>query len=243
MSVRQIFLDTETTGMRVEEGHRIVEIGCIEMIDRKLTKNHFHHYINPEREVDPGAFAVHGISNDFLKDKPVFSLIAKTFIDFVAGAELIIHNAPFDLSFLNNELLLTQLGGKTVTDYCSVIDTLKIARQLHVGQRNSLDALCKRYGIDNSKRDLHGALLDAHLLAQVYLAMTGGQGSFFDSLSEAQSAGHKTAEKTLISPTPINDLPIIKADKNEEAEHKKYLQMLKKQGKCSWNVNDEVIEN
>src|SRR5579862_5605163 len=170
--MRQIVLDTETTGLRTEDGHRLIEIGCIEMVNRRLTQTMFHHYVNPEREVEAGALAVHGITNQFLQDKPIFSKIARDFVDFIQGAELIIHNAPFDLSFLNHELGLTQLGFKTITDYCNVIDTLMIARQLHVGQRNSLDALCKRYGIDNSKRDLHGALVDCHLLAQVYLAMT-----------------------------------------------------------------------
>src|SRR5688572_27459859 len=169
--MRQIILDTETTGLRVEEGHRIIEVACVEMINRKLTGKHFHYYLNPEREVEVGALAVHGITNSFLQDKPFFKDILKELMGFILNTELIIHNAPFDLSFLNQELLLAQEEWKNITHHCRIIDTLPMARQLHVGQRNSLDALCKRYGVDNSKREWHGALLDAHLLAQVYLAM------------------------------------------------------------------------
>jgi DNA polymerase III subunit epsilon len=233
--LRQIILDTETTGLRVEEGHRLIEIGGLEMIDRKLTGKHFHQYINPLREVEAGAMAVHGITNAFLQDKPIFNTVATEFMDFISGAELVIHNASFDLSFINNELHLAQQGWKGVTEYCSVIDTLLIARQLHVGQRNSLDALCKRYGIDNSKRDLHGALLDAHLLAQVYLAMTGGQGSFFDSPNEQQSRTTKKSTVTVqAAPIQKHNLIILTADEQEISEHKKYLQNLKQQGKCLW---------
>ena len=232
--MRQIVLDTETTGIQVEEGHRIIEIGCVEMINRKLTGNHFHKYINPGREVEAGALAVHGITNEFLKDKPVFSSIANDFMEFITGAELIIHNAPFDLSFLNNELNLLQLGWKMVTDYCPVVDTLRLARQLHVGQRNSLDALCKRYAIDNSKRDLHGALMDAHLLAQVYLAMTGGQGSFFDTLNETQAESTKNTDVVATSAAQKYNLLVLKANEEELTEHEKYLQQMKKQGKCLW---------
>jgi DNA polymerase-3 subunit epsilon len=233
--MRQIILDTETTGIRVEDGHRIIEIGCVEMIDRKLTGRHFHYYINPEREVEVGALAVHGISNDFLKDKPYFRTLVKEFMDFIVEAELIIHNAAFDLSFLNYELVLTRQPWKPVTDYCRVIDTLQLARQKHPGQRNSLDALCKRYFIDNTKRDLHGALLDANLLAQVYLAMTGGQGSIFDSLKEGQE---KTAsDSNTVEATPIerHHLVIMKATDDEINAHVAYIEMLKKKGKCVWD--------
>ncbi|TAK77111.1 MAG: DNA polymerase III subunit epsilon [Gammaproteobacteria bacterium] len=233
--MRQIILDTETTGIKVEEGHRIIEIGCVEMINRRLTGQRFHCYLNPERLVEAGAIAVHGISNEFLQDKPVFSTLAQPFMDFVQGAELIIHNAPFDLSFLNNELMLTRQGWKRLTDYCSIIDTLAMARKLHVGQRNSLDALCKRYNIDNSKREFHGALLDAHLLAQVYLAMTGGQGSFFDSMSEKSPLiEEKEDVVAAIAANKRYTLAIIKASEEELSEHERYLERMKKQGPCLW---------
>jgi DNA polymerase-3 subunit epsilon len=232
--MRQIILDTETTGLRVEDGHRLIEIGCLEMVNRRLTQTTFHHYINPEREIEAGALAVHGISNQFLRDKPLFKSIAQAFVDFIQGAELIIHNAPFDLSFLNHELMLTQLGFKPISDYCSVVDTLVIARQLHVGQRNSLDALCKRYAVDNSKRDLHGALIDCHLLAQVYLAMTGGQGNFFDELSDKPASLSQQSDNTSNAPMQSYRLPVIRADESEEEAHTKYLETMKKKGKCLW---------
>lgn len=233
MQQRQIVLDTETTGLRVEDGHRIIEIGCVEMIDRKLTQKTFHHYINPEREVEPGALAVHGITNEFLQGKPVFSDVVQAFIEFIDGCELIIHNASFDLSFINNELILARQQWKTVIDYCRVTDTLQMARQLHVGQRNSLDALCKRYGIDNTKREFHGALLDAHLLAQVYLAMTGGQGSFFDTIYDNQNTRkqHTVSEAGTVTK---HQLIVIKANEEESAEHEKYLKHMKEVAKCLW---------
>lgn len=230
--MRQIVLDTETTGMRVEDGNRVIEIGCVEMIDRKLTGKHFHYYLNPEREVEPGAFAVHGISNDFLRDKPLFQAISEEFMAFISNAELIIHNAPFDLAFLDNELKILKSTWKKITDHCGVIDTLALARQMHVGQRNNLDALCKRYSIDNSKRDLHGALMDAHLLAQVYLAMTGGQGSFFDAITESE-----TASKTdvMIDMTlQKHQLIVLTATEQEKMEHESYLKTMKQKGKCLW---------
>lgn len=174
---RQIVLDTETTGMDPATGDRIVEIGCVEMVDRMLTGNHFHVYINPERDMPVEAFNVHGLSEEFLSDKPVFATIAQDFANYIDGGELIIHNAAFDMKFLDHEL--EKVGLKSLTSQCSVIDSLKVARDMYPGQRNSLDALCKRLGIDNSKRTLHGALLDSEILAQVYLAMTGGQDSLF----------------------------------------------------------------
>lgn len=232
--MRQIILDTETTGLKVEEGHRLIEIGCIEMIDRKLTGVQFHKYINPEREVDAGAFAVHGISTASLQDKPLFRDIAKELMDFVAGDELIIHNAPFDLSFINHELLMTRQGWKTMTEYCSVIDTLQMARKLHAGQKNSLDALCKRYFVDNSRRDLHGAIIDCHLLAQVYLAMTGGQGSFFDAPSASHEKQKKSEDVTASIMLQKHNLTVLKADAAELQEHEKYLALLQKKGKCVW---------
>lgn len=233
--MRQLILDTETTGLRTEDGHRIIEIGCVELIDRKLTGNNYHKYINPKREITADAVAIHGITNDFLQDKPLFHEITHDLMAFINGAELVIHNAPFDLSFMNYELLLARQNWKTVTDYCHVVDTLPLARQMHPGQRNSLDALCKRYGVDSSKRDLHGALLDAHLLAQVYLAMTGGQGSFFDALHENQARAPKNPE-AIVSPVVIekHQLIVLSATADELNEHQKYLELLKKQGKCNW---------
>lgn len=178
---RIIVLDTETTGLSHTQGHRIIEIGCLEMVDRQLTNNAFHQYINPERKIDPGAYKVHGISNDFLKDKPKFAEIMDDFYEFIKGAELVIHNAPFDVGFINAEFHRADPTlGRTET-FCNVTDTLQLARKMHPGQKNSLDALCKRYSIDNSNRDLHGALLDSELLAKVYLIMTGGQGNFFNT--------------------------------------------------------------
>lgn len=232
--MRQIILDTETTGIKVEEGHRIIEIGCLEMVNRKLTGVNFHYYINPEREVEAGALAVHGISNEFLSNKPLFNAIADEFINFVSGSELIIHNAPFDLSFLNYELILISKGFKKLTDYCRIIDTLQMARQLHVGQRNSLDALCKRYGVDNSKRDFHGALLDAYLLSQVYLAMTGGQGSFFDSLTVELAKDNFLEFTTMKETAKKYSLAVLSADSSEISEHEQYLQKMKTHGRCLW---------
>lgn len=173
--MRQIVLDTETTGLDPAQGHRVIEVGCVELVDRKLTGRHLHLYMNPEREVEAGALEVHGITNDFLADKPLFAAIADTFLEFVEGAELVIHNAPFDIGFLNHELATLNRGYKTMADYCGVLDTLAMARKKHPGQKNNLDALCKRYEVDNSQRELHGALKDAEILADVYLMMTGGQ--------------------------------------------------------------------
>ncbi|MFT6300641.1 MAG: DNA polymerase-3 subunit epsilon, partial [Saprospiraceae bacterium] len=172
---RQVVLDTETTGLEPSENHRIIEIGCVELIDRQLTGRHYHQYINPERDIDQGAVDVHGITTDFLADKPVFSSISKEFIEFITGAQLIIHNAPFDIGFIDHEMGKLKEKTASVVEVCSVIDTLVMARERHPGQRNNLNALCKRYFVDNSKRDLHGALLDAEILADVYLLMTGGQ--------------------------------------------------------------------
>ena len=182
--MRQVILDTETTGLDVHEGHRVIEIGCVEVINRRRTSNTWHQYINPERSIERGAEEIHGITSADLVDKPVFKDVSGSFLEFVRGAELIIHNAEFDVGFLNNEL---SLAGRSedVGELCEVVDSLLLARRLHPGQRNSLDALCRRYGVDNSARNLHGALLDAQILADVYLAMTGGQGSL--GLEEEQS--------------------------------------------------------
>ncbi|AGI24043.1 DNA polymerase III subunit epsilon [Pseudomonas sp. MT3] len=176
--MRSVVLDTETTGMPVTDGHRIIEIGCVELEGRRLTGRHFHVYLQPDREIDEGAIAVHGITNEYVKDMPRFREVANDFFEFINGAQLIIHNAAFDVGFINNEFaLIGQTERAEVSDYCSILDTLLMARERHPGQRNNLDALCKRYGVDNSGRDLHGALLDAEILADVYLAMTGGQTS------------------------------------------------------------------
>ncbi|HAD48512.1 MAG TPA: DNA polymerase III subunit epsilon, partial [Idiomarina sp.] len=173
--MRQVVLDTETTGINPAEGHRIIEIGCVELIDRKPTGKHYHVYINPERVVEQEAIEVHGITNDFLTDKPVFAQIVDDFLGFIKGAQLVIHNAPFDVGHMDAEFSRLQAGYGQTTDYCSVLDSLQLAREMRPGQRNSLDALCKAFEVDNSARELHGALLDAEILADVYLAMTGGQ--------------------------------------------------------------------
>ena len=223
--MRQIILDTETTGLSTTDNHRIIEIGCIELVNRKFTGKRYHQYINPERPVDDGAFAVHGLSNQFLSDKPIFSAVVQEFMDFIQGADLIIHNAPFDVGFINYEFSLVKKKWRTIEDHCRVIDTLALARQLHVGQRNNLDALCKRYKIDNSTRELHGALLDAHLLAQVYLAMTGGQGSLFDELTLPRK------QEPVLQPIgsvtkKSRKLVVIKATSEEQLEHEKKLEEL-----------------
>lgn len=173
--MRQVVLDTETTGLEPEAGHRIIEIGCVEIVNRRVTNNRFHRYVNPGRAVDAGALQVHGIENDFLATQPRFAEVAHDFLEFVRGAELVIHNADFDVNFLNHELRRVDGAPHEIRDCCGVIDTLALARRMHPGQRNSLDALAKRYSVDNSKRDLHGALLDAQILTDIYLSMTGGQ--------------------------------------------------------------------
>jgi len=237
--MRQIILDTETTGRDVNEGHRIIEIGCLELLDRHLTKRNFHCYLNPGRDSEPGAFAVHGLSTEFLTDKPLFKAIADELIDFLKDSQLIIHNAPFDLAFLDNELKLTPKKYKKITDYCQVLDTLPFARQLHPGQRNSLDALCKRYGIDNSKRDKHGALLDAELLARVYLAMTGGQTHLFSEEQNPQTV--QTIEQRKIKSTKkITLLPVIYANNEELIAHENCLNNIDAlSGLCKWPIKAE----
>ncbi|WP_150048133.1 MULTISPECIES: DNA polymerase III subunit epsilon [Methylomonas] len=215
-SLRQVVLDTETTGINPKDGHKIIEIGCVELINRRLTQNRFHVYVNPDREIDAGAIEVHGISNDFLQDKPRFADIVEDFLQFTAGAELIIHNAPFDVGFLNHELAL--LGGTLgkIEDSCTVFDTLAYARKKHPGARNSLDALCKRYGIDNSHRELHGALLDAEILADVYLIMTGGQASLLEESKQVEVAVSQVIERL---PTQRPKIKIIRASDDESANH------------------------
>jgi len=231
--MRQVVLDTETTGIGPELGHRVIEIGCVELIDRKLTKNHFHVYLNPQRQVDEGAFRVHGISTEFLQDKPLFKDVVADFIAFIKGAELIIHNAVFDVGFLNSELKHVN-SAVQISDISTVCDTLVLAREKHPGQRNSLDALCKRYEIDNSNRTLHGALLDAEILASVYLAMTGGQSKLFDEQVEQVDEIKMTlSEKSDIL---ISTSPVLNADEIELEKHKEFIQFLvKKSGMDLWD--------
>ncbi|MGB1140894.1 MAG: DNA polymerase III subunit epsilon [Halioglobus sp.] len=224
--MRQIVLDTETTGLEVSSGHRIIEIGCVELVNRKLTGNHFHQYINPDREIDQGAIEVHGITNDYLADKPVFERIARDFIDFVEGAELVIHNAPFDVGFLDAELKRVDIA--PLESVCTVIDTLVMARGRHPGQRNNLDALCQRYDVDNSQRDLHGALLDAEILADVYLAMTGGQTNLLLSDSDSGDSGQQGAETLTRLPANRQRLPVIAATADELAAHEAQLEEIAK---------------
>lgn len=233
MRVRQVVLDTETTGLDPAQGHRIIEIGCVELRYRRLTGRHFHVYLQPDRPIDRAAQEVHGISNEFLADKPRFPDVATKFLEFVSDAELIIHNAPFDVGFLDHELRLWGGVPGNVADYCAVLDTLQLARQLHPGQRNTLDALCKRYNIDNTERSLHGALLDARLLAEVYLVMTGGQVALSLEAENVQGAGSARAFKTTAGREP---LPVIRATPEETEAHARYLERLDKSsgGNCVW---------
>ena len=232
---RIVVLDTETTGLNPQEGHRIIEIGCVEMVKRRLTGKRFHVYINPDRIIDEGAIAVHGITNQFLNDKPHFEQIVEDFIAFIKGAELVIHNAPFDVGFINHEFSRLKNQAETVAGLCEVFDTLRYARKKHPGQRNSLDALCKRYGIDNSHRDLHGALLDAEILADVFLLMTGGQSSLLDETQSgiAGSSNH-TDIKRVSADRPA--LKVIRCNVEELAAHKQRLEAIEKSGDaCIWN--------
>jgi DNA polymerase-3 subunit epsilon len=229
--MRYVVLDTETTGMPVSDGHRIIEIGCVELEGRRLTGRHFHAYLQPDREIDEGAVAVHGITNDFLADKPRFAEIANEFHEFICGAELIIHNAAFDLGFINNEFaLIGQQERSDVSEYCTVLDTLLMARERHPGQRNNLDALCKRYGVDNSVRDLHGALLDAGILADVYLAMTGGQThlSLAGEGSDNDASGRQQASPVRRLDAGRKPLPVMVATAEELEAHTERLKAIEK---------------
>lgn len=232
--MRQVILDTETTGLSVEDGDRIIEMGCIELINRKFTGKRYHQYINPERSIDKEALAVHGLTHEFLETKPVFADIANEFLTFIGDAELIIHNAPFDIGFINAELRLLRKNSKLIHERCKIIDTLALARQLHIGQRNSLDALCKRYGVDNSNRELHGALLDANLLAQVYLSMTGGQSCLFDTLEVSEVRMDKPMENRVAFTNQERKLRIIKADDTELRLHRDQLARIQEKKKCLW---------
>ena len=239
---RQVVLDTETTGISIADDHRIIEIGGVEMINRRLTGNNFHYYINPQREVEAGAFEVHGISNEFLADKPLFEDIADDFLRYIEGAELVIHNAPFDVGFLDHEL--SKLAGETrrINSICSVLDTLEMARAKHRGQKNNLDALCKRYDIDNTSRELHGALLDAEILADVYLAMTGGQvslGLMPEELDDDTGIEHEREQgQGLLTK---GTLTVLRADDEELAAHQAMLEQVNKAsgGQCVWLASEE----
>ncbi|AEF55143.1 DNA polymerase III subunit epsilon [Marinomonas posidonica] len=237
--MRQVILDTETTGIDPRQGHKIIEIGCVEMVGRKLTKNHFHVYINPDREIEEEAFRVHGISNEFLNDKPRFHQVAQEFFEFIKGAELIIHNAPFDIGFIDHEFALLGAGYPKVADVCGVFDSLVYARKKHPGQKNNLDALCKRYGIDNSHRDLHGALLDSEILADVYLLMTGGQTSLGlanSSDSDSNEDGSVGEIRRLSPERPA--LKVIRASERELQAHEERLDLIeKKSGQALWRTN------
>lgn len=241
--MRQIVLDTETTGLEPDSGHRVIEIGCVELMNRRPTGRTFHHYLNPEREIDKGALEVHGITAEFLQGKPRFADVVDELMTFISGAELVIHNAAFDVAFLNAEL---RRHGKSVTSYstrtvdaeCRVLDTLALARQMHPGQRNNLDALCKRYEIDNSHRELHGALLDARILADVYLAMTGGQVGL--ALDDASAGAHAATAGGQVRALlrPAVPLIVIAATAEEMTAHDSMLQIIAKasKGRCLWQA-------
>ena len=226
--MRQIFLDTETTGLYPDQGHRIIEIAAVEIFNRRPTQRHFHIYINPEREIDAGAQEVHGISLEFLQDKPLFAQVASEFVEFVRDAELIIHNAPFDVGFLNMELSKLNMD-KLETYVSGIVDTLKMAKEMRPGQRNNLDALCRHFGIDNSRRTLHGALLDAELLAEVYIAMTRGQESL---LMELSTTPEQVSEITVTA--DMSALTLVTASQEEMAEHAQYIEGLAKSGATPW---------
>lgn len=241
--MRQIILDTETTGLEPSEGHRIIEIGCVELINRKFTGNTYHHYLQPDREIDEGAIEVHGITNEMLADKPRFADIADEFITFIRGAELVIHNAPFDVGFLNHELKLLDAGHGRVDELCGVVDTLVMARKLHPGQKNNLDALCKRYSIDNSHRELHGALLDAEILAELYLVMTGGQTMLSLGGTQGGEADSQSADTIRALSAQRRPVKVIRASDEELVRHKERLAALDKAsgGNCVWHRLDGLV--
>ncbi|WP_261844646.1 DNA polymerase III subunit epsilon [Aliamphritea ceti] len=228
--MRQIVLDTETTGIDPKEGHRIIEIGCVEMVGRRLTGRTYHQYINPDRVVEDEAIGVHGITNEFLADKPRFAEIQQEFLDFIRGGELVIHNAPFDVGFMDHEFRLNN-HPERVNDFCGVVDTLALARKKHPGQKNNLDALCRRYGIDNSHRELHGALLDSEILADVYLLLTGGQKALL--LGGDGDSGEGGSKVKRLDPNEFQ-LTVLSASNDELAEHQAFLDKLESKGGCIW---------
>ena len=233
--MRQIVLDTETTGLEVEQQHRIIEIGCVELMNRRLTGRSFHRYLNPERDIDEGAQQVHGLSREQLAKEPRFAQIHDEFLEFVRDAELIIHNAPFDVAFLNAEFERVVAGCRKIHELCRVLDTLALARQMHPGQRNSLDALCKRYSVDNSHREYHGALLDARILAEVYLAMTGGQ-AMFSLTAQSDTARSRARQAAPARLATGIQVVIVHATDDEMAAHEHVLAVLDKasRGNTVW---------
>lgn len=238
--MRQIVLDTETTGLEPSQGHRIIELGCVELVNRRVTERHFNQYIRPDREIEVGALEVHGITNEFLEDKPRFASIADDFIAFIDGAELIIHNAPFDVGFINYELSRLGEARGRLEDHCTVVDTLELARRLHPGQKNSLDALCKRYAVDNSQRTRHGALLDAEILADVYLLMTGGQATLALGGEETGVMGEsRLSQRPVMNHPPLR---VIRASPQEIEAHGKRLEAIdiESEGRCVWKRLESI---
>lgn len=233
--MRQIVLDTETTGLEPSQGHRVIEIGCVELVHRKLTGNNYHQYLQPDRESDEGALQVHGITTEFLKDKPRFTDVVDDLLEYLKGAELIIHNAPFDVGFLDHELKLAGSSYGELAQHCKIIDTLVMARKMRPGQKNNLDALCKHYDVNNSQRELHGALLDAEILSEVYLRMTGGQvGLVLDAEQERAASGKTPLKKRVSKDRPA--LRIVRASDTEQAAHD---DILKNMGEaCLWQTAD-----
>ncbi len=242
--MRQVVLDTETTGLEAERGHRIIEIGGVELVDRRYSGKQFHKYINPERDIDEGAQEVHGITAEFLADKPRIADIWAEFIEFIAGAELVIHNAPFDVGFLDAEIRhLKEAGAQTpesIESICQVTDSLALARHKHPGQKNSLDALCRRYMVDNSQRQLHGALLDAEILADVFLLMTGGQTQLFDAANAREQGPDQQAAGVGLDPIDVSGLQPVMASSEELAAHEAFIEVLaEKSGKAPiWTSNN-----
>lgn len=240
--MRQIVLDTETTGLDVRRGHRVIEIGCVEMIERRPTGRHFHRYLNPERDIEAGAQQVHGLSAEFLADKPLFAEVVDEFVDFIRDAELIIHNADFDVGFLDAELDRLGPSYARVADHAAICDSLAMARERFPGQRNSLDALCRRFEIDNSHRELHGALLDAQLLAEVYLALTAGQGAFEFDAGTGEGAAALEAARRDVDLSAVS-LPRVVVSEAEHAAHRARLAAIRKaSGTCLWPAVDGLAD-
>ena len=234
--MRQIVLDTETTGLSTAQGHRVIEIGCVELVNRRLTGREFHRFLNPERDIDEGAERVHGISRADLEGQPLFAEVAEELLDFLKDSELVIHNAEFDVGFLEHELKLMSHPRPAITDHAMVLDTLTLAREMHPGQRNSLDALCKRYEVDASGRDVHGALIDAELLARVYLAMTGGQAAL--SLDDEEDDYQLGGEEVVVRPRRNDlNLVVVQPSEDELAAHEALLDKIESDGPCLWREN------
>lgn len=229
MAKRQIILDTETTGIEIKDGHRIIEIGCVEMVNRRLTGNNFHVYINPEREIEDEAIGVHGITNEFLRDKPKFRDVADEFFDYIKGGELVIHNAPFDIGHMDNEFSILWRDWSQTADFCAVVDTLVMARDKHPGQKNTLDALCRRYEIDNSHRMLHGALLDSEILADVYLQMTGGQ----VAMDLAHQIVQNNSQQQTSTDNRVRNLRVVAASAEELEQHEARIDIIEQKGGTS----------